>query len=304
MDKLLSLLSREELLSLKLRALYKKYGYGQYKMSKFEEYDLYASNKDFLVSSSVITFTDVNGKLLALKPDVTLSIIKNTKDTPGELTKVYYDEHVYRVSQGAGFKEIKQAGVECLGDVSNKTITEALALAGKSLEEISNNAVLEVSNLSVVKGVINALSLSQDESLIIKYLGEKNSYALKDLAVSRGLKERETELLISLSTVYGSYVEVENSLSVFEVNKETKKAISELKAVVKRAEKLTKTKIVIDFSVVNNMNYYNGISFKGYVESVPTSVLSGGEYNGLMEKMGKQSKGVGFAVYLDALNRI
>lgn len=304
MDKLLSLLSREELLSLKLRALYKKYGYGQYKMSKFEEYDLYASNKDFLVSSSVITFTDVNGKLLALKPDVTLSIIKNTKDTPGELTKVYYDEHVYRVSQGAGFKEIKQAGVECLGDVSNKTITEALALAGKSLEEISNNAVLEVSNLSVVKGVINALSLSQDESLIIKYLGEKNSYALKDLAVSRGLKERETELLISLSTVYGSYVEVENSLSVFEVNKETKKAISELKAVVKRAEKLTKTKIVIDFSVVNNMNYYNGISFKGYVESVPTSVLSGGEYNGLMQKMGKQSKGVGFAVYLDALNRI
>ena len=33
-----------------LRELYSKYGYSQYKMSKFEEYDLYARNKDFLTS--------------------------------------------------------------------------------------------------------------------------------------------------------------------------------------------------------------------------------------------------------------
>lgn len=57
-----------------LRSLYSKYGYSYYKMSKFEEYDLYVRNKDFLVSDSVITFTDTNGRLMALKPDVTLSI--------------------------------------------------------------------------------------------------------------------------------------------------------------------------------------------------------------------------------------
>ena len=65
-----------------LRSLYSKYGYKQYKMRKFEEYDLYVRNKDFLISDSVITFTDTNGKLMALKPDVTLSIIKNTADNP------------------------------------------------------------------------------------------------------------------------------------------------------------------------------------------------------------------------------
>ena len=58
-----------------LRSLYRRYGYAQYKMSRFEEYDLYVRNKDFLVSDSVITFTDTNGKLMALKPDVTLSIV-------------------------------------------------------------------------------------------------------------------------------------------------------------------------------------------------------------------------------------
>ena len=63
-----------------LRKLYDRYGYARYKMGKFEEYDLYARNKDFLISDSVITFTDINGKLMALKPDVTLSIVKNSKD--------------------------------------------------------------------------------------------------------------------------------------------------------------------------------------------------------------------------------
>ena len=62
-----------------LRSLYSSFGFKQFRMSKFEEYDLYVKNKDFLVSNEVITFTDGSGKLLALKPDVTLSIIKNSK---------------------------------------------------------------------------------------------------------------------------------------------------------------------------------------------------------------------------------
>ncbi|MBR4953790.1 MAG: ATP phosphoribosyltransferase regulatory subunit, partial [Oscillospiraceae bacterium] len=71
-----------------LRSLYNSYGYSRYKMSKFEEYDLYAHNKDFLISDSVITFTDTNGKLMALKPDVTLSIVKNSKDDANTVSKL------------------------------------------------------------------------------------------------------------------------------------------------------------------------------------------------------------------------
>ena len=52
-------------------------------MSRFEEYDFYARNKDFLVSDRIITFTDSRGRLLALKPDVTLSIIKSGSDRQG-----------------------------------------------------------------------------------------------------------------------------------------------------------------------------------------------------------------------------
>lgn len=84
---------------LKFKNLYKKFGYRQYKMNKFEEYDLYAENKNFLLNSNIITFTDLNGKLMALKPDVTLSIAKNVKETEGT-QKLYYNENVYRARKG------------------------------------------------------------------------------------------------------------------------------------------------------------------------------------------------------------
>ena len=93
-----TILRNEEKAVFALRQLYFSYGYRQFKMSKFEEYDLYSKNKDFLVSEGVISFTDTDGKLLALKPDVTLSIINNAKELPGQVDKLYYNENVYRIS--------------------------------------------------------------------------------------------------------------------------------------------------------------------------------------------------------------
>ena len=102
-----------------LRALYAKYGYIQYRMSKFEEYDLYARNKDFLISDAVITFTDTNGRLMALKPDVTLAIIKNSRDSE-ETVKVCYAENVYRVPRGASFY-LRPQGVHYLCNRGKQT---------------------------------------------------------------------------------------------------------------------------------------------------------------------------------------
>ena len=146
MNNIENVLTRDELAVFTLRALYSEYGYSQYKMSKFEEYELYAENKDFLVSDRIITFNDTNGKLMALKPDVTLSIIKNTTDAKGVKQKVFYNENVYRVSQRTHqYKEIMQAGLECVGDIDSYDLFETVLLAAKSLELISPDFVLDVS---------------------------------------------------------------------------------------------------------------------------------------------------------------
>ena len=81
-----------------LNQLYEEYGYRKFRMSKFEDYDLYAQNKDFLKKGHIITFTDGDGSLKALKPDITLSIMKNNS---GDSEKVYYNENVYRETGGA-----------------------------------------------------------------------------------------------------------------------------------------------------------------------------------------------------------
>ena len=80
----------DEQVTLKLRGLYERFGYKKYKMSKFEEYSLYSENKDFLAGDKIITFTDLDGRLMALKPDVTLSIIKNSDINEVTAEKAYY----------------------------------------------------------------------------------------------------------------------------------------------------------------------------------------------------------------------
>lgn len=139
-----NILKKEEAIALSLRSLYNDCGYSQYRMSKFEEYDFYAKKKDFLVSDSIITFTDTNGKLMALRPDVTLSIVRSTRDGEG-IRKLYYHENVYRPGDDC-FREIPQVGVEVIGKLTPGEIREVLVLACKSLEKISENYILEISD--------------------------------------------------------------------------------------------------------------------------------------------------------------
>ena len=59
--------------------------------------------------------------------------------------------------------------------------------------------------------------------------------------------------------------------------------------------------IVMDFSVIGDVNYYNGMAFEGYIDGIPECVLVGGRYDRLMGRMKKKSRAIGFAVYLDTL---
>ena len=125
-----NVLTRTERRIFALRTLYSRAGYRSYRMRKFEDYDLYSRNKDFLLSDRVITFTDTNGRLKALKPDVTLSIVKNIEDKPACLNRLFYDENVYRVSGSTGtFREIMQMGLECIGDAGNPAAAEVIDLS-------------------------------------------------------------------------------------------------------------------------------------------------------------------------------
>lgn len=288
-----------------LRELYGRYGYTQYKMSKFEEYDLYMRNKDFLVGDGVITFTDTDGKLMALKPDVTLSIVKNSKD--GVMQKVYYHENVYRISRSTHtFKEIMQTGLECIGDIDTYATAEAVTLAKKSLAVIGRDYILDISHLGVLSAVIGELGLpTEAKKAIITCVGEKNVHGMHAICLENGVDEKEAETIVSLVGIYGEPRRALEKLSALPLCEAAKDALTELHDVIEALDASGELAGVnVDFSVTGDMNYYSGIVFRGFIEGIPDSVLSGGRYDKLMEKMGRRTGAIGFAVYLDLLERL
>ena len=290
----------------KLRELYSQYGYNHYRVSKFEEYDLYAKNKSFLVSENLLTFTDTNGKLMALKPDVTLSIIKNAVASSNACYKLYYDEHVYRTTSGGdGFREIMQTGLECIGNVDIFSECEVLMLAQKSLKSISDDYLLDMSHMRFIEGLLdNAGIAAEDMGEFLALFGSKNIPALRALCAKRSISADYESRLSAVASMYLPIKEALAFIAPLVEGEKMQKAYGELEKIYGVMECYGLTgRLYIDFSVVNDMNYYDGIIFKGFIQGIPDSVLSGGRYDRLMEKFGKKTEAIGFAVYLDKLER-
>lgn len=291
----------------RLRSLYNRFGYTRYKMSKFEEYDLYARNKDFLISDSVITFMDLSGKLMALKPDVTLSIVKNSRDDRNTFQKLYYNENVYRVSRGSrSFREITQVGLECLGPIDDCCIAEVLTLAAESLLAISPDSILDISHLGLLSRLIDAAGIpGERKDDVLRAIGEKNLHELAAICRECGISEYSTQRLKDAVAVSGPAQEVLPKLRNLLQNFTDTTGLNQLiRVVTVLDQEKIRDMIRFDFSAVGDIHYYNGIVFKGYIPGLPSSVLSGGQYDNLMQKMNRKSGAIGFAVYMDTLERL
>ncbi len=297
------LLTYEEKVILDLRKLYETYGYQPYRMSKFEEYELYIRHKEFLASENVISFSDTNGKVLALKPDVTLSIIKGGVDNPGIKQKVYYNENVYRVSSSTHrYKEIMQAGLECIGDVDLYDIYEVIHLAAASMARVGEDFVICLSHLDTITETIASITSDEDlKEKILYYLSRKNTHDLKRLCDENGIPERGYESLRTFIQAYGKRDSVLEKLGALPAT-EGLEEIRKLSELIKSSP--YSDRIQFDFSLTGNTQYYNGFVFKGMLNGVYGDVLSGGQYDRMMEKMQRRAGAIGFAVYMDVLEQL
>ena len=299
--------SREEIISSEIKNLFESYGFDEYRMRKFEKYALYVTHKDFLVGEKVITFTDLGGELLALRPDVTLSIVKNSKASKNNSEKVYYDENVYREDKQSGsFKEINQLGVELIGRVGVVEAAETLTLAMNALSVISKDFVLAVSHIGFANALLRACgfdSQSYTEAKAALRSGSENE--LKAIAAKCNVPKNLSDKLCGLVQCHGDVKDALLSSKDLIVNAEMKEAHAFLSAVFKVIEKTGNAGgLRLDFSLFGDDNYYNGLFMNGFVRSVPKAVLSGGQYDKLLEKFEIGAQAIGFAVYLGELAAI
>ena len=305
MEFSLANLQPKERASFALRALYEAAGCRKYHMGRFEEYGLYQENRSFLSSEQVITFTDLDGRLLALKPDVTLSIAKTAQPAPGETLRYYYHENVYRPSaESHTFKEISQMGLEMLGAVGEAQVQQAVCLAARSLDALGAEWVLEVSHMGYLFGLFDALGVPDAaRAKLLEKLREKNAHELRAAAGAAGLADAAADILCSVLGLCGSYADTLTKAAALCRNDAMRAAVAELEALAVPLEKAGGV-IRLDMTLAGEMEYYNGLVFQGYLKALPRPLLKGGRYDLLMQKFTPGAGAIGFAVYLDELDRL
>lgn len=293
--------SEEERLYSTLKGLYESFGYSRFRMRKFEEYSLYAENLNFLRSRDIITFAGKDGRLLALKPDVTLSIVKNC--TGAGARKVYYRESVFRPDRPGGqFREISQIGLEFVGRTDDYARLEVLSLAAESLKAVGGDCVMELSHMGALEGIANSCGMTKLPEEVTACIRARNLHDMKSVCLSCGLGEGVAEkLCLLLSSGRGNGEKLSLLRTLFASDDRCVRAADELEGALNALGGDGKM-FEVDFSLLNDPDYYNGFIFQGYVDKFPRAVLSGGQYDTLVKKFGAGEGGAGFALYPDDLD--
>lgn len=330
MQTILTSLGQAERTALILRAAYEQAGYRHYRMARFEEYSLYQDNRGFLPARQLISFTDLDGRLLALKPDVTLSIAKNAQPAPGCCEKYYYAESVFRPSpESRSFCEISQTGLECIGAVGPDEMAEVLRLARSSLLLASGGrgAVLELGHTGFVAALLEGAPAPAHGPLL-EALRAKNAHGIRDICQKYGVQGPLCADLTALLTLAGPAKEVLKKAEPLTRTNGMRAALKELASLsaapkkeagpagpTRPAEAVPPASapgasvpaalpaVRVDLSLVNDLDYYNGLVFQGYLEGLPRPVLRGGRYDPLAARFSPGAGAVGFALYLNELER-
>ncbi len=291
--------------TLLLRGLFVNAGYHRYRSARFEEYSLYRQYERFLADPQVITFTDLDGKLRAIKPDVTLSIAKNAQPAPGEVKKYYYTEQVCRPSRsGNAFETIDQMGLECIGAVSDTLQAEVVALALKSLEMFPIPGTLVLCHMGYVNGLLEALETPPAARPgILKMLRAKNPHGLFKATQQCGMSHASAQSLQALLSLRGPLDATIPKARTQCRNKAQQYALDELQTLLDTLG-ASASNIQLDMSAADEADYYNGVVFTGYLQSAPRAVLKGGRYDNLMQRFTSGAGAIGYALYLDELDRL
>lgn len=282
--------------------IYERFGFKKIRLSKFEDYNLYNNNKDFLQTEHILTFMNLNGNLKSLRPDVTLSIVKKVlKDNEKETQKIYYIEDIYKIVSNE-YEEIPQVGVEIIGKLNNYSNLEIISMAIESLKSINKNYILEISNIDFISAIFDEINL--EENLKIEILNNiylKNKHDLEKL-LNKNVDNKYKKYILSFIELSGNYKDILKKLKSLIINKKMQKSYEELKSLSAVFEMHNNfDKILLDFSIESQLGYYNGIIFKGYIKGNNDIILSGGRYDKLLNKFNSNKNAIGFAIYMDKL---
>jgi ATP phosphoribosyltransferase regulatory subunit len=298
---------REVLIS-KLRKRFETYGYKQIQTSVFEAYDVYANLSGTVNKDDMIKVIDSSGKVLVLRPDVTIPITRMealNKQPLQEEKRYFYILDVFRqLSAQNGQKEHTQAGIEYLGKSTPEVDAEVIMLAVHLLKDLNfANFKIEIGHAGFTKELISNLSLSNgQQEQLESYIQSKNLAELEAFLADLPIKTEWKQAIKQIPMMYGRPDEVIKQVKAIPIPGPLEQELENLIKLWKVLEAYEiSDNVVLNLGLINNMDYYTGIIFQGYVENTGRPVLMGGRYDQLGVQYDKHIPAIGFAAEVDVL---
>ena len=171
----------------KIKEVLRFRGYSEVITPTLEFYDAFHSESYEIPQEQMYKLSDLKGRLLVLKPDLTIPIARLVAtrlkgfDLP---IRLYYDQLVYRNAPelSGGSDESPQIGIELIGAGSKKADLEVLVTAVEAVRACGfSDFRLELGHIAYFNTLIEKLELNKEEADSIRQLIEfKNYPALND----------------------------------------------------------------------------------------------------------------------------
>jgi ATP phosphoribosyltransferase regulatory subunit len=258
-------------------------------------------------------FTDTDGRLLALRPDVTSGVARAAvtmfavRDRP---LRLCYAAQVFRQqpqSHAEWRRESTQTGCELMGANTSAADMEVLAIASEILQRLGldGNHLITLNDVGIFKGIASRLPLdvvSRDE--MRQLVDSRNAADLERFLVSHAFAPEECRALAQLTQLSGKRETLESARRVI-TNAGSIEALDRLDRLWGMIESMDLADhFEIDLGDVTRLDYYTGLTFNIYVNGAAARVGSGGRYDGLTAAFGKAEPAVGFVLDLDALTTV
>lgn len=275
-----------------------------------EFYDVFASEDHGIAQEKMYKLSDRKGRLLALKPDLTMPVARvaatRLKSQIRPL-RLCYDQNIYAVSQAliGRSDEIAQIGIEIIGAGGRGTDLEVLVLAVEALQSCGlTDFRLEIGHIGIFNDLIRRMNLSEEDAEEIRNLIQtKNFPSLNDM-LDRMPDQETARMLKQLPAMFGGEEVFEQAAEVLHYG-ELRADLEALRSIYRSLSELgLGDKIAIDLGIVNRNDYYTGIVFRGYVEGLGTTALTGGRYDTLLAEYGASEPAIGFSIDADAVAKV
>ncbi len=288
--------------------VFEGFGYEVVETPVLQFYDAFDTQSGKIQQEMMFKFFDAQGRILVLRPDITTCLarmVASKLDDGVYPKRLYYCGKVFRFIDefASGQREFCQAGIELFGAKGDVADAEVIACAIESLFATGlERFQIEIGQVEFYKAVVSQAGLNEEEAETLRALiDKKDALAINEFVKNKNTEKGLAQLLEELPTLFGG-IDVLDRLDRSLLNEQAINALDNLKNVYALLCSYGyEDYISIDLSLVQGINRYTGIIFKGITHGIGYSVCAGGRYDGLTGDFGTSLSAVGMAIGTDRL---